>query len=94
MLCVCLNVFSLQLCNVMNIRNDILGTIKSKVMSALPNTSLAPLLALKSYKPSNFEILEKLQYGDKSELYDLENQYIIKYDSINNGYNCRRNESR
>lgn len=44
------------------------------------------------YKQFDFEILEKLQYSDKSELYDLENQYIIKYDSINNGYNCRRNE--
>ena len=44
------------------------------------------------YKQFNFEILEKLQYSNKSELYDLENQYIIKYDSINNGYNCRRNE--
>ena len=25
-------------------------------------------------------------------MYDLENQYIIKYDSINNGWNTRRNE--
>ena len=44
------------------------------------------------YKQFKFEILEKLQYSDKSELYDLENQYIIKYDSVNNGFNFRRNE--
>ena len=44
------------------------------------------------YKQFEFEIQEKLQYSDKSELYDLENQYIIKYDSVNNGFNFRRNE--
>ena len=44
------------------------------------------------YKQFKFEILEKLSFGDKSELYDLENQYILKYDSIHNGYNTRKNE--
>ena len=44
------------------------------------------------YKQFKFEILEKLSFSDKSELYDLENQYIIKYDSVNNGYNTRKNE--
>jgi len=44
------------------------------------------------YKQCKFEILETLQFSDRSELHDLENQYIIKYDSVNYGYNWRRNE--
>ena len=43
------------------------------------------------YQQFKFEILEKLAFSDLSELHDLENQYIIKYDSINNGYNWRQN---
>ena len=38
-----------------------------------------------------FEILEKVNYYTKTELYDIENNYIIKYDSVNNGFNSRRN---
>ena len=45
------------------------------------------------YKQFQFEILESLQFSDISELHDLENQYIIKHDNINNGYNWRRNEN-
>ena len=50
--------------------------------------------AIKQYGYTSFEfkILETINYSDRSELYDLENQYIIKYDSINNGFNWRRNE--
>ena len=44
------------------------------------------------YKQFKFEILDTLQFSETSELHDLENQYIIKYDRINNGYNLRRNE--
>ena len=44
------------------------------------------------YTSFEFEILEKINYSDRTEMYDLENQYIIKYDSINNGWNTRRNE--
>ena len=43
------------------------------------------------HKQSKFEMLDTLQFSDKSELHYLENQYIIKYDSINNGCICRRN---
>jgi len=38
-----------------------------------------------------FEILETVKYYDKADLYEIENNYIIKYDSVNNGYNSRRN---
>jgi len=44
------------------------------------------------YKQFKFEILETVQFSERTELYDLENQYIIKYDSISNGFNTRRNE--
>ena len=44
------------------------------------------------YARFKFEILEKFSYSDRTELYDLENQYIIKYDSVNNGFNWRKNE--
>ena len=44
------------------------------------------------YKQFKFEILETLQFSDTSELHDLENQYIIKYDSIANRYNWRQND--
>jgi len=37
-----------------------------------------------------FEILETVNYYERQDLYDIENNYIIKYDSINKGYNCRR----
>ena len=37
------------------------------------------------YKEFKFEILETVQFSERTELYDLENQYIIKYDRISNG---------
>ena len=43
------------------------------------------------YKQFKFEILETIKFGERTELYDLENQYIIKYDSISNGFNWRHN---
>ena len=49
--------------------------------------------AIRSYGYSNFkfELLETIKFGDIHELHDLENQYIMKYDSINNGFNTRMN---
>ena len=37
-----------------------------------------------------FEILETVNYDDRADLYEIENNYIIKYDSVNNGFNNRR----
>ena len=37
------------------------------------------------------EILETVKYYDKADLYEIENNYIVKYDSVNNGFNWRRN---
>ena len=49
--------------------------------------------ALEQYGYDNFkfEFLETIQFSEKQELYDIEDLYIIKYDSITNGYNTRRN---
>ena len=35
--------------------------------------------------------MEKIKYYDRSYLFEIENNYIIKYDSVNNGWNSRRN---
>ena len=43
------------------------------------------------FEKFEFEILEKVDYYDRTELYEIENNYIIKYDSVNNGFNSRRN---
>ena len=45
-------------------------------------------IGIKQFK---FEILETVKYNDKEELFDIENNYIIQYDAINNGFNSRRN---
>ena len=37
------------------------------------------------------EMLETVKFSEKQELYDIEDLYIIKYDSIKNGYNTRVN---
>ena len=49
--------------------------------------------ALKEHGYDNFqfEILETVRFGEASELHDLENDYIAKYDAIGNGFNTRRN---
>ena len=44
------------------------------------------------YHSFTFEILEEIRFAERQELYDLEDVYITKYDSINNGFNARRNE--
>ena len=40
-----------------------------------------------------FELLETVNYYDRSDLYDIENNYIIKYDSVINGFNSRMNRN-
>ena len=43
------------------------------------------------YHNFKFEIIKTIQYGERQELYDIEDEYITKYDSITHGYNTRRN---
>ena len=43
------------------------------------------------YKNFKFEILETVNYLEKTELYEIEDTYILKYNSIKNGFNTRRN---
>ena len=39
-----------------------------------------------------FEVLDTVVFSDFNELYEIEDEYIKKYDSINNGWNSRRNK--
>ena len=39
-----------------------------------------------------FEILDKMNFNEWNELYDIEDEYIRKFDTINNGYNTRINK--
>ena len=49
--------------------------------------------ALKQYGVNEFEWsgFETIKYANRDDLYRLENGCMIKYDSINNGYNSRLN---
>ena len=44
------------------------------------------------YDNFGFEILDKIKVSGWNELYDVEHEYIIEFDSINNGWNTRRNK--
>ena len=39
------------------------------------------------YDNFGFEILDQIKFNDWNELYDVEDEYIKQFDSINNGYN-------
>ena len=43
------------------------------------------------YNNFKFEILETVKFTERAELYDIEDTYILNYDSIHNGWNTRRN---
>ena len=51
--------------------------------------------AIKKYGFNNFKykVLTKINYSNISELWELEDTYIEKYNSINNGFNHRMNRS-
>ena len=42
------------------------------------------------YDNFQFEVLDKIQFSDWNELYDVEDECIINFDSITNGWNTRR----
>ena len=44
------------------------------------------------YDNLGFEVLDNIKSNDWNELYDVEDEHIIKFDSINNGYNTRGNK--
>ena len=44
------------------------------------------------YDNFKFEVLDKIKFSEWSELFDVEDEYIKKFDSINNGWNKRRNK--
>lgn len=43
------------------------------------------------YDAFKFDILETIKYSEIQEVHEIENNYIIKYDSIKNGFNYRKN---
>ena len=49
--------------------------------------------ALKHYGVNEFEwsVFEIIKYANRDDLYRLEDESVIKYDSINNGYDSRLN---
>ena len=48
-------------------------------------------MKLHKYDNFKFEILEIVKFSEKQKLYDIEDLYISKYDSIKHGYNTRNN---
>jgi len=46
------------------------------------------------YDKFMFEVLDTVVFSDFNELYEIEDEYIKKYDSISNGWNSRRNKKR
>ena len=40
----------------------------------------------------NYKVLEIIKYSNIRKLWGLEDTYIIKYDNIDNGVNCRYNQ--
>ena len=45
------------------------------------------------YANFQFEILDRIKFSDWNDLYDVENEHIIKFDSISNGYNTIINKT-
>ena len=43
------------------------------------------------YDNFQFETLETVQFSERQEVYDIEDTYIDKFDSIYKGYNTRIN---
>ena len=39
----------------------------------------------------NYKVLETIKYSNIRELWRLEDEYIIKHNSIDNGFNSRKN---
>ena len=39
-------------------------------------------------------MLGKTKFNDWTEMYDVEDEYIMEFDSISNGYNTRRNKKK
>ena len=42
------------------------------------------------YNNFTFETIKTIQYGERQELYDVEDECIEKYDSVRHGYSTRR----
>ena len=65
--------------------------IKQRLQKHRDNTTNTRGRALTTYGYDNFqfELLETVQFSERQELYDIEDAYMIQFDSINTGYNTR-----
>jgi hypothetical protein len=55
------------------------------------NTKFKKAITRFDFDNFKYKVLDKIDYSNISELWKLEDKYIDKYDSINNGYNIRYN---
>ena len=55
------------------------------------DTKFANALAQYSVDDFEFTIVATINYANRDDLYKLEDEYILKFNSINNGYNSRLN---
>ena len=46
------------------------------------------------YDKFQFGVLEEIKFSDWNEIFDIEQNYMIQYDSTNNGWNTRINKTR
>ena len=55
------------------------------------NTKFKNVITKYGFDNLNYKVLKTIKYSNIKELWGLEDTYIIKYDSIDNGFNCRYN---
>ena len=55
------------------------------------NTKFKRAVKLYGFDNFNYEVLETIKYSNINELWELEHNYITKYNSIDNGYSIRYN---
>ena len=58
------------------------------------NTKFKKAIMTFGFDNFKYKVLDKIDYSNISELWELEDKYIDKYDSINNGFNIRYNREK
>ena len=58
-----------------------------------PTMKFGQAIKRHGYTTFIFEVIRTIQFYNREEMYDVEDEYIVKYDSILNGWNFRRNQT-
>ena len=58
------------------------------------NTKFKKAITAFGFDNFKYSVLDKINYSNTSELWELEDKYIDKYNSINNGFNIRYNREK